>query len=139
MLAKFLLESYVSVSRSKKAVEQAILVCCPVDLEMGIYLMIGIPPVCEDSSKNFFGKAFEQAAMNTNASVSLDFFESSIAQIKQSDLTKFWDGLTVLLTSKVENLSDTDFDEILGIDTKWKNKKLIWRKSALSQGEGQGR
>lgn len=97
ILAKFLLESYVSVSRSKKAVEQAILVCCPVDLEMGIYLMIGVPPVCEDSSKNFFGKAFEQAAMNTNATVSLDFFESSVAQIKQSDLTKFLDGLTVLL------------------------------------------
>lgn len=98
ILAKFLLESFVSVSRSRKAAEQALVVCCAIDLELGIYLMIGIPPVSEDSPKNFFGKAFEQAAANTKASVSLDFFESSIAQIKQSDLTKFLDGLTVLLS-----------------------------------------
>lgn len=98
ILAKFLLESYVAVTRSKKAPEQALIACCPIDLEMGIYLMIGIPPICEDSPKNFFGKAFEQAALNTNASVSLDFFETSIAQIRQSDLTKFLDGLTVLLS-----------------------------------------
>lgn len=97
ILAKFLLESYVSVCRSKKLTELPIIVCCPVDLDMGIYLMIGVPPVFEDATKNFFGKAFEQAAANTNATVSLDFFETSIAQIKQSDLTKFLDGLTILM------------------------------------------
>lgn len=97
MLAKFLLDAYVSVSRSKRAAEQPLIVCSPIDLELGIYLMIGIPPVCEDSPKNFFGKAFEQTAMKTDATISLDFFDTSIAQIKQSDLTKFLDGLTDLL------------------------------------------
>lgn len=98
MLAKFLLDGYVATARNRRAPEQPLVACCPIDLELGMYLMIGVPPVCEDSPKNFFGKAFEQAAIKTNAVVSLDFFETSIVQIKQSDLTKFLDGLTVLLS-----------------------------------------
>lgn len=98
MLAKFLLEGHVSIARNKRAPELPLIACCLIDLELGQYLVIGVPPVCEDSTKNFFGKAFEQAALKTNAVISLDFFESSIIQIKQSDLTKFLDGLTVLLS-----------------------------------------
>lgn len=98
MLAKFLLQGHVSVARNKRAPELPLIVACPIDLELGLYLLTGIPPVCEDSPKNFFGKAFEQAALKTNAVISLDFFEGSIIQIKQSDLTKFLDGLTVLLS-----------------------------------------
>lgn len=98
MFTKFLLEGYVSVSKNKRASEQAMIVCCPIDLELGIYLMIGIPPVSYDTQKNFFGKAFEQAAVKANATISLDFFDTSIAQIKQSDLTKFLDVLTVMLS-----------------------------------------
>lgn len=98
MLAKFLLEGQVAVSRNKRAAELPLIACCPIDLELGLYLVIGVPPVCEDSPKNFFGKAFEQAAVKTNAVISLDFFETSIIQIKQADLTKFLDGLTVLLS-----------------------------------------
>lgn len=97
MLAKFLLHAYVSVARNRRAAEQPLIVCSPIDLELGIYLMIGIPPTCEDSPKNFFGKAFEQTAMKTDATISLDFFDNSLAQIKQKDLTKFLDGLTDLL------------------------------------------
>lgn len=98
MLAKFLLEGQVAVSRNRRIMELPLITCCPIDLELGLYLVIGIPPVNEDSPKNFFGKAFEQAATRTNAVISLDFFESSIIQIKQADLTKFLDGLTVLLS-----------------------------------------
>lgn len=98
LLARFLLHGHVSVSRVKRAPELPLIVGCPIDLELGLYLMIGIPPVCEDSPKNLFGKAFEQAALKTNAVISPDSFETSIIQIKQSDLTKFLDGLTVLLS-----------------------------------------
>ena len=98
IFAKFLLDGHVSISRSRRAPEQPLVASCPIDLEMGLYLLIGVPPVCEDSSKNFFGKAFEQAAQKTGAIISQDFFETSIIQIRQSDLTKFLDGLTVLLS-----------------------------------------
>lgn len=98
LLARFLLQGHVSVSRTKRAPELPLIVGCPIDMELGLYLMTGIPPVCEDSPKNFFGKAFEQAAQKTNAVISADSFEASIVQIRQSDLTKFLDGLTVLLS-----------------------------------------
>lgn len=97
-LAKFLLHGYVSVSRNRRAADLPLIVGCPIDLELGLYLLIGIPPVCEDSPKNLFGRAFEQAAEKTNAIISADSFETSIVQIRQSDLTKFLDGLTVLLS-----------------------------------------
>lgn len=97
MLAKFMLEGYVSIARNRRAHELPLIACAPIDLDIGMYLVIGVPPVCEASPKNFFGKAFEQAAHKSNILISLDFFESSIIQIKQSDLTKFLDGLTVLL------------------------------------------
>lgn len=98
LLARFLLQGHVSVARSKRAPELPLIVGCPIDLQLGLYLMTGIPPVCEDSPKNFFGKAFEQAAQKTNAVMSADSFETSIVQIRQSDLTKFLDGLTVMLS-----------------------------------------
>lgn len=98
MLAKFMLRAHVAVSRNRRSPELPLVACCPIDLDRGMCLMIGVPPVCEDSPKNFFGKAFEQAALKSAAVISQDFFESSTIQIRQSDITKFLDGLTVLLS-----------------------------------------
>lgn len=98
MLAKFMLRGYVAVARNKRALQLPLVACCPVDAERGLCLMVGVAPVCEDSPKNFFGKAFEQAAAKSMAVISQDFFEGCIAQIRQSDITKFLDGLTVLLS-----------------------------------------
>lgn len=98
MLAKFVLRGHVAVSRQRRAVEMPLVASCPIDAERGLSLMIGIPPVCEDSPKNFFGKAFEQAAVKSAAVISQDFFEGSIVQIRQADIAKFLDGLTMLLS-----------------------------------------
>lgn len=98
MLAKFILRGHVAISRNKRAPELPLIASCPIDIERGFCLLIGIPPVSEDTSKNFFGKAFEQAAIKSNALISQDFFDSSIIQIKQSDQTRFLDALTVLLS-----------------------------------------
>lgn len=98
MLAKFMLRGHVAVSRQRRALELPLVASCPIDADRGLSLMIGIPPVCEDSPKNFFGKAFEQAAVKSEAVILQDFFESSIVQIRQADIAKFLDGLTVLLS-----------------------------------------
>lgn len=98
MLAKFMLRGHVAIARNRRAHELPLVACCPIDVERGLCLMIGVAPVCEDSPKNFFGKAFEQAAAKSSAIISQDFFESSIIQIRQTDITKFLDGLTVLLS-----------------------------------------
>lgn len=98
MLTKFMLHGHVSMSRSRRAPELPMVACCPIDIERGLSLIIGIPPLCENSPKNFFGKAFEQAAVKSNAVTLHDFFETSTIQIKHSDLKIFLDGLTVLLS-----------------------------------------
>ncbi|XP_055912436.1 cell division control protein 45 homolog [Eupeodes corollae] len=98
MLAKFVLNGYVSTSRSRRAPELPIIVSCPVDAERGLCLLVGIPPVRENSPKSFFGKAFEQAAQKSNSVIRQDFFEPSLIQIRQSDLTRFLDTLTILLS-----------------------------------------
>lgn len=98
MLAKFVLNGYVATSRSKRAPDLPLIVSCPVDAERGLCLLVGIPPVRENSPKSFFGKAFEQAALKSNSIIRQDFFEPSLIQIRQSDLTRFLDTLTVLLS-----------------------------------------
>jgi len=60
-------------------------------------LLVGIVPVREDSPRNFFGKAFEQAAQKSGVALLQDFFEPAVVQLRQSDLTRFLDSLTVLL------------------------------------------
>lgn len=99
MLAKFILNGYVAVSRSRRSKDLPLIVCIPIDLSREICLMIGIPPVIGEDTKNLFGKAFEQAAIKSNAAISQDFFDTNIIQIKQSDCPKFIDALTVLLSS----------------------------------------
>jgi len=97
-LAKFILNGHVATSRSRQAVEKPLIASCPIDAERGVCLLVGIPPVCEDSPKNFFGKAFEQAALKSNSKILQDSFENFVIQIRQNDLTRFLDALTVLLT-----------------------------------------
>lgn len=98
MLAKFMLNGYIAVSRNRRARELPLIIGVPVDITRGINLLIGIPPVGDDI-KNLFGKAFEQAAIKSNAAISQDFFDTNIIQIKQADCPKFIDALTVLLSS----------------------------------------
>lgn len=98
MLAKFMLNGYIAVARNRRVREQPLIIGIPVDTVRGINLMIGIPPVGDDT-KNLLGKAFEQAAIKSNAAISTDFFDTNIIQIKQADCPKFIDALTVLLSS----------------------------------------
>lgn len=98
MLARFVLNGHVAVSRNRRASELPLIVSCPIDMDRGLSLMIGIPPVQDGMSKNFFGKAFEHAAAKSNTILSQDFFDTSIIQIRQNDQTRFLDALTVVLS-----------------------------------------
>lgn len=98
LLARFVLQGFVSTSKKRRASDLPLVASSPIDVERGLSLMVGIPPVRENSPKNFFGKAFEQAATQSKVTISQDFFDSSIIQIKQSDIGKFLDALTTLLS-----------------------------------------
>lgn len=98
MLSKFILHSHVAVSRNRRAPQLPLVASCPIDMERGLCLVVGVPPVCEGTTKNFFGKAFEQAALKSNTTVSQDFLDTSVMQIRNVDLHRFLDALTVIMS-----------------------------------------
>ncbi|XP_071094476.1 cell division control protein 45 homolog [Haliotis cracherodii] len=97
-LARFTLEAHCSVSRSKKARSLPLVLGAPLNTEQGTTLVIGIPPLeLDDERKNFFGKAFEQAASSTNSRTHHDYFDSHVMEMKTDDRSKFFDALLNLL------------------------------------------
>lgn len=97
-LARFTLEAHCSVSRNKKSRNLPLVLGVPLDGEQGTMLVTGIPPLSmDDERKNFFGKAFEQAAASTNCRTSHDFFDTYMMEMKSDDRSKFFDALISLL------------------------------------------
>lgn len=98
LLAQFLLTAYVSISRNRKATQLPLIVSAPRNLENGTCIILGIPPLCENSPKNFFGKAFEKAAEMLRCKTSCDFFDTSFFELPVRDRVRFLDALTAILT-----------------------------------------
>nr|BAH83666.1 cell division cycle 45 [Patiria pectinifera] len=100
MLARFTLEAYVKMSKNRKARTLPLVMTAPLNLETGTLLVVGIPPLpeLEQSSKNFFGRAFEQAGKKTSSRILHDNFDSSVIEMKNEDRSKFFDALISLLT-----------------------------------------
>ena len=98
LLAHYTLRAHVAVASSKKSHTLPLIVSAPLDPEEGTCIIVGVPPVNDRSRKNLLGKAFEQALMRTNSRFRLDYFDSSIVQVKTEDRSKFFDGLISLLT-----------------------------------------
>lgn len=98
LLAHYTLRAHVTVTSSKKASSLPLVISAPLDAAEGVCLVAGVPPVSDRSRKNLLGKAFEQALKRTNSRYRLDYFDSSIVQLKTEDRSKFFDGLISLLT-----------------------------------------
>ncbi|KAL4225254.1 DNA replication initiation factor cdc45 [Mactra antiquata] len=97
-LARFTLEAHCSVSRNKKSGNLPLVLGVPMNNDKGTILVIGIPPLSmDDDRKNFFGKAFEQAALSTNCRTSHNSFDTFIMEMKSEDRSKFFDALISLL------------------------------------------
>ena len=97
-LAQFLLQAHVSCSQSRKVTTLPLVLISPLDLTEGLSIVVGIPPVDDKNRKNFLGKAFEQAVINTGSRYLLDYFDSNLIQIKTEDRTKFLDGLIAIMS-----------------------------------------
>ncbi|KAM7452073.1 DNA replication initiation factorcdc45 [Porites harrisoni] len=63
-------------------------------------LLVGIPPIADDSGKNFLGKAFEMAASKTKSRTIHDHFDPAVIEMKSEDRGKFFDALSALLIPK---------------------------------------
>ncbi|KAL8566407.1 hypothetical protein ACOMHN_011986 [Nucella lapillus] len=98
-LARFLLEAQSVVTRNRKVKTIPLVLAIPSVSDSETSMVIGIPPLdTDDERKNFFGKAFEQAAVSTNSTTKHDFFDTHIIELKTNDRTKFLDALVSLLT-----------------------------------------
>lgn len=98
MLAHFLLEAHVNNSKNRRASSLPLILFAVDDIEADRCLVVGVPPVSERSPKNFFGKAFEQAAEQCRIQISQDLFCSSFIYINRNDQSKFLNSLFLLLT-----------------------------------------
>ena len=97
-LAQFLLQAHVSCSQSRKVTTLPLVLISPLDIATGVSVVVGVAPVEDKNRKNFLGKAFEQAAVNTKSRYLLDYWDSNIIQIKTEDRTKFLDGLIAIMS-----------------------------------------
>lgn len=97
-LAQFLLAAHVSCSHSRKVASLPLVLVTPLDAANGLSVVVGVPPVDDRNRKNFMGKAFEQAVINTGSRYLLDYWDSNIIQIKTEDRTKFLDGLIAIMS-----------------------------------------
>ncbi|XP_066947655.1 cell division control protein 45 homolog isoform X2 [Macrobrachium rosenbergii] len=100
LLARFTLRAHVSISRSKKSRSLPLVITTPDvrSSETNTCLVCGIPPVSEESPRNFFGKAFEQAAEKTASKSELEFFDTNVMRLSVDDRSKFFDALISLLS-----------------------------------------
>ncbi|KAG7196693.1 hypothetical protein KM043_016025 [Ampulex compressa] len=98
MLAQFILKAYVHSSRNRRAPEWPLVASAMYSLQEGTCLLVGVPPVCEDQPRSLFGRAFEQAARNTNSYIETDYFDTTIIRLKIEERPKFFDALAALLT-----------------------------------------
>lgn len=84
-MARFTLEIYSTMTKQKKARSLPFVLAVPSDLEEGLSLLVGVPPVGENSTKSFFGAAFKQAGEKTKSRVRHDFFDPTVIEIKTED------------------------------------------------------
>ncbi|XP_066465853.1 cell division control protein 45 homolog [Tiliqua scincoides] len=99
LLTKYLLKSFICSTKNKRCRLLPMVMAAPMDVEQGTVIVVGIPPHTESSDKkNFFGRAFEKAAENTNSRTLHNHFDMSIIELKMEDRSKFLDALISLLS-----------------------------------------
>lgn len=99
LFGRFLLKAHISRARGRglRAKELPLIVSAPSAHRPAHCLLLGLPPVALDTPKNLMGKAFEQAAENTQTEITSAFFDSSVIEINSEDRTRFLDSLFSLL------------------------------------------
>lgn len=98
--ARFLLNAYVSSRTTRvarRAVQLPLILFSPDYHNEEDVLIVGIPPVAQETKKNFFGKAFEQAAANIECETKPDLSETNLVRIKAHYKSPVFEQLKILL------------------------------------------
>ncbi|KAI1297172.1 Cell division control protein 45 -like protein [Halotydeus destructor] len=100
-LARFLLKAFVAKTKFKKANCFPLIVITPDINNPGTGFIAGIPPLAENSPRNFFGEAFKQLAERRELSFDIvpEFYDCSVARITYNErtTTELVSALTQLL------------------------------------------
>lgn len=87
-LARFVLSAFVAKTKFKKADSFPLVLIVPDLSRPGTGLITGIPPLAENSPKNFFGEAFRQLNEDTEIvkfDVIPEFYDNCVARIPWSE------------------------------------------------------
>lgn len=98
--ARFLLHAYVCSKSSRlarRAVRLPLVLFCPDYCNPDQILITGIPPVAQESKKNFFAKAFEQAAENIECEIKADLSETNLVRTNVNQKNQLLDQLRALM------------------------------------------
>lgn len=98
--ARFLLNAYVAskkTSLARRAVRLPFILSSPDYCNEEQILIVGIPPIAQVSKKNFFGKAFEQAASNIECDIKADLSETNLIRTSIDHKIQLLDQLKLLL------------------------------------------
>ncbi|XP_045881164.1 cell division control protein 45 homolog [Meles meles] len=99
LLSRHLLKSFVFSTKNRRCKLLPLVMAAPLSVEQGTVTVVGIPPETDSSDrKNFFGRAFEKAAENTNSRTLHNHFDLSVIELKAEDRSKFLDALVSLLS-----------------------------------------
>ncbi|XP_043215668.1 cell division control protein 45 homolog isoform X3 [Amphibalanus amphitrite] len=96
-LAHFVLRAHVAGERSKRSRQLPLILTTPLGRDGGACLVVGVPPLSEQSPRNLFGKAFEKAAQRIRANITPRSFDGSVVEVQVDDRTRFVDALVSLL------------------------------------------
>lgn len=97
---RFLLRAFVaSKSRrvARRLVRLPLILLCPDYQNEDQVTLIGIPPLAQESKKNFFGKAFEQAAASIECEIKTDLSETNLIRVNINQKNQLLDKIKFLL------------------------------------------
>lgn len=97
---RFLLNAYVaskSTRLARRAVMLPMILFCPDYYDQEQVLIVGIPPIAQEMKKNFFGKAFEQAAANIECEIKPDLSETNLIRASIHIKNQLLDQLKLLM------------------------------------------
>lgn len=97
---RFVLSAYVSSKSTRlkrRAVQLPMVLFSPDYSNQEQIIVVGVPPIAQESKKNFFGKAFEQAAANIECEIKSDLSETNLIRISVDRKNQFLDQLKLIM------------------------------------------
>lgn len=94
--ARFLLAAYVASKNTRtarRAIKMPLVLSAPDFYHEEQTIIAGIPPLAQESKKNFFGKAFEQAASELECDIDLDLSETNLIRTSINTKNQILDKL----------------------------------------------